>query len=164
MIHAMYNRKVIFPGTFDPFTLGHYDILSRLTNLFDEVYIAVAVNTEKDPIFTLDERKEMIKTVTQKNPQIHVVAFEGLATEFMKNNEINVLARGVRDTYDLLHESRISRMNKMLYPEMETIFLHTAEGYAYISSSLIKEILRFKGSIEGLVPESLIDIITKKYL
>ena len=164
MIYAMYNRKVIFPGTFDPFTLGHYDILTRLTNLFDEVYIAVAVNTEKDPVFTLDERKEMIKIVTQKNPKINVVAFEGLATEFMKNNDINVLARGIRDTYDLLHESRISRMNKMLYPEMETIFLHTAEGYAYISSSLIKEILRFKGSIEGLVPESLIDIITKKYL
>ena len=160
----MYNRKVIFPGTFDPFTLGHYDILTRLTNLFDEVYIAVAVNTEKDPVFTLDERKEMIKIVTQKNSQIKVVAFEGLATEFMKNNDINVLARGIRDTYDLLHESRISRMNKMLYPEMETIFLHTAEGYAYISSSLIKEILRFKGSIEGLVPESLIEIITKKYL
>lgn len=160
----MYNRKVIFPGTFDPFTLGHYDILNRLTKLFDEVYLAVAVNTEKDPMFTIDERKEMIEIITQKKTNIHVVAFQGLVTEFMKENAINVLARGIRDTNDLLYESRASRMNKILYPEMETVFLHTAEGCAYISSSLIKEILKFKGNIEGLVPKPLINIITKKYL
>lgn len=160
----MNNRKVIFPGTFDPFTLGHAHILTRLTKLFDEVYIAVGVNTGKSPIFSLDERKEMIEIVTKNNPKIHVIVFEGLVTVFMKEHNVNILARGIRDIDDFLHESRISRMNKILYPEMETVFLHTDEGYAYISSSLIREIVKFKGSIEGLVPESLVEIITKKYL
>jgi len=160
----MYNRKVIFPGTFDPFTLGHYDILNRLTKLFDEVYIALGINTSKNQMFSLDERKKMIEIVIQKKQNIHVVAFEGLVTAYMKENNIDVLARGIRDINDLLHESKMSRMNKILFPEMETIFLHTAEGYACISSSLIKDIIRFKGSVKGLVPEPLIDIVTKKYL
>lgn len=159
----MKKRSVIFPGTFDPFTLGHKDILYRLTDLFDDVYIAVAVNLDKKPVFTLEERKKMIESVVGEKSTIYVVAFEGLVTEFMKEKEIKILARGIRDTEDLLHESKMSRMNKILYPEMETVFLHTAEGYAYISSSLIKEIVRFGGSLEGLVPDVLIDTIKEKF-
>ncbi len=158
------NRKVIFPGSFDPFTLGHYNVLYRLKDLFDEVYIAVAVNLEKKPMFSLEERKYMIEDIVRDNKfdNIHVVAFEGLVTEFMKKHNIKILARGLRDSEDLSHESRISRMNKILYPEMETVFLHTAEEFAYISSSLIKEILRFDGPINGLVPDVLVNYIESK--
>lgn len=158
------SRKVIFPGSFDPLTLGHYNVLFRLKDLFDEVYIAVAVNLEKKPMFSLDERKYMIENIVSnsKFDNIYVVAFEGLVTDFMKKHDIKILARGLRDSEDLSHESRISRMNKILYPEMETVFLHTAEEFAYISSSLIKEILRFDGPINGLVPDVLVDYIENK--
>lgn len=159
----MRDKRVIFPGTFDPFTLGHADILSRLTKLFDEVYIAVAVNVGKEPLFSLEERKAMIELASKGHSNVSVVAFSGLVVEFMKKNDIKVLARGIRDMDDLLHESKMSRMNKILYPEMETIFLHTAEGYAYISSSLIKEVVRFDGNIDGLVPKMLIPIIKEKF-
>lgn len=159
----MKTSKVIFPGTFDPFTLGHMDILYRLTNIFDEVYISVAVNLDKNPMFTLEERRKMIKHVVGASKNIHVVAFEGLVTEFMKTNDIKMMARGIRDSEDLFHELKMSRMNKLLYPEMDTIFLHTAESYAYISSSLIKEIVKFGGPLEGLVPDTLINTIKEKF-
>lgn len=159
----MKASKVIFPGTFDPFTLGHVDVLYRLSSIFEDVYISVAVNLDKNPIFTLEERRKMIEIVVGENESIHVVAFEGLVTEFMKNNNIKIMARGIRDSEDLFYELKMSRMNKLLYPEMDTIFLHTAESYAYISSSLIKEIVRFGGPLDGLVPDILIDTMKEKF-
>lgn len=160
----MKNGKVIFPGTFDPFTLGHLDVLYRLADIFEEVYISVAVNLEKSPTFTIEERKAMIEKVIGNNDTIKIVSISGLVTEYMKQNYIRVLARGIRDSEDLYYELKMSRMNKLLYPEMDTIFLHTSEHYAYISSSLIKEILKFNGPIDGLVPEVLIDDIKSKFI
>ena len=161
------QRLAVYPGSFDPFTLGHYDILLRASRLFDKIYIAVAINTEKNPIFTLEERRDMIYKVVNSSEEcknIEVVLFDGLITNFMKNKKIKIIVRGIRDIDDLLHESRMSRMNKILYNEMETVFLHTDESYAYISSSLIKEIVRFGGSLESLVPKAIIDTIAKKFL
>ena len=161
------QRLAVYPGSFDPFTLGHYDILLRASRLFDKIYIAVAINTEKNPIFTLEERRDMIYKVVNSSEEcknIEVVLFDGLITNFMKDKKIKIIVRGIRDIDDLLHESRMSRMNKTLYNEMETVFLHTDESYAYISSSLIKEIVRFGGSLESLVPKAIIDTIAKKFL
>ena len=158
------NSKVIFPGTFDPFSLGHLDVLYRLANIFEKVYISIAINLEKSPIFTLEERKRMIEKVVGNNDSIEIVAISGLVTEYMKNNQIKVLARGIRDSEDLYYELKMSRMNKLLYPEMDTIFLNTSENYTHISSSLIKEILKFNGPIEGLVPEILIEDIKSKFI
>lgn len=159
----MEETIAIYPGSFDPFTLGHYDILTRSAKLFDKIYIAVGVNIEKHPIFTLEERRGMIQKAVGSNNKIEVISFDGLITNFMKENKIKIIVRGLRDIDDLLHESRMSRMNKVLYPEMETVFLHTTEAFAYISSSLIKEIVKFGGSLECLVPKEIIDIIEKKF-
>jgi len=160
----MKNSKVIFPGTFDPFTLGHMDVLYRLTDIFEKVYISIAVNLDKSPIFTLEERKKMIEKVVGKNEAIEIAAVSGLVTEYMKNNGIKLLARGIRDGEDLHYELKMSKMNKLLYPEMDTIFLNTSERYNYISSSLIKEILKFDGPIDGLVPDILIEDIKAKFI
>ena len=160
----MKNGKVIFPGTFDPFTLGHLDVLYRLADIFEKVYISVAVNLEKSPTFTVEERKNMIKKVIGENEAIEIVSISGLVTKYMKENNIKVLARGIRDSEDLYYELKMARMNKLLYPEMDTIFLHTSENYAYVSSSLIKEVLKFNGPIDGLVPEILIDEIKSKFI
>ncbi len=162
------NNKVIFPGTFDPFSLGHLDILYRLSNIFEKVYISIAVNLEKSPTFTLEERKNMIEKAIKKvitdEDSIEIVAITGLVTEYMKNNGIKILARGIRDGEDLNYELKMAKANKLLYPEMDTIFLNTHENYNYISSSLIKEILKFGGPIDGLVPEILIEDIKSKFI
>ena len=164
----MKNGKVIFPGTFDPFTLGHLDVLYRLANIFEEVHISVAVNLEKSPTFTVDERINMIKKVIDskenKYNNIKIVSISGLVTEYMKKNNIKVLARGIRDTEDLYYELKMFRMNKLLYSEMDTIYLHTSENHSYISSSLIKEILKFNGPIDGLVPKILVEDIKSKLI
>ncbi|WP_028330496.1 pantetheine-phosphate adenylyltransferase [Brachyspira alvinipulli] len=159
----MKNGKVIFPGTFDPFTLGHLDVLYRLADIFEKVYISVAVNLEKSPTFTVEERKNMIKKVIGENESIEIVSISGLVTNYMRENNIKILARGIRDSEDLYYELKMARMNKLLYSEMDTIFLHTSENYAYVSSSLIKEVLKFNGPINGLVPEILIDEIKAKF-
>ena len=112
----------------------------------------------------MEERKKMIEKVIGNNDSIEIVAISGLVTEFMKNNGIRVLARGIRDSEDLYYELKMSRMNKLLYPEMDTIFLNTSENYTHISSSLIKEILKFGGPIDGLVPEILIEDIKSKFI
>ncbi|WP_295157041.1 pantetheine-phosphate adenylyltransferase [uncultured Brachyspira sp.] len=160
----MKNGKVIFPGTFDPFTLGHLDVLNRLSNIFDKVYISLAVNLDKSPTFSIEERVNMIEKSIGNNDAIEIVSINGLVTEYMKHNDIKVLARGIRDSEDLYYELKMSRMNKLLYPEMDTIFLHTSENYAYVSSSLIKEILKFNGPIDGLVPEIIVEDIKSKFI
>uniref|UniRef100_UPI00261942DA pantetheine-phosphate adenylyltransferase n=4 Tax=uncultured Brachyspira sp. TaxID=221953 RepID=UPI00261942DA len=163
-IYIMKNGKVIFPGTFDPFTLGHLDVLNRLSNIFDKVYISLAVNLDKSPTFSIEERVNMIEKSIGNNDAIEIVSINGLVTEYMKHNDIKVLARGIRDSEDLYYELKMSRMNKLLYPEMDTIFLHTSENYAYVSSSLIKEILKFNGPIDGLVPEIIVEDIKSKFI
>ena len=135
----MKNGKVIFPGTFDPFTLGHLDVLYRLADIFEKVYISVAVNLEKSPTFTTEERINMIKKVVGENDTIEIVSISGLVTEYMKQNDIRVLARGIRDSEDLYYELKMSRMNKLLYPEMDTIFLHTSEIVVNGKTSLGKK-------------------------
>ncbi len=137
----MKNGKVIFPGTFDPFTLGHLDVLNRLSSIFNKVYILLAVNLDKSTTFSIEERIAMIKKSIADNDCIEVVSINGLVTDFMKENDIKVLARGIRDSEDLYYELKMARTNKLLYPQMDTIFLHTSEHYAYVSSSLIKQIL-----------------------
>ncbi|WP_295162447.1 pantetheine-phosphate adenylyltransferase [uncultured Brachyspira sp.] len=160
----MKNGKVIFPGTFDPFTLGHLDVLNRLSSIFNKVYILLAVNLDKSTTFSIEERIAMIKKSIADNDCIEVVSINGLVTDFMKENDIKVLARGIRDSEDLYYELKMARTNKLLYPQMDTIFLHTSEHYAYVSSSLIKQILKFNGPIDGLVPEVLIEDIKSKFI
>ena len=141
------------------------DMLPRLQNI-EGCYLSTYKRYlhGSDQIETMQTDIDMLKKVVGENDTIEIVSISGLVTEYMRQNDIKVLARGIRDSEDLYYELKMARMNKLLYPEMDTIFLHTSENYAYVSSSLIKEILKFNGPINGLVPEILVDEIKSKFM
>lgn len=147
----------VYPGSFDPFTLGHLDILNRARNIFDKVHIAVAYNTEKKSAFSTEERIEMIKRICEGMNDVDVLSFHGLTTDLLKEMGVNILLRGIRDANDFLYESKLSRMNHILHPKMETVFLHTHEKYAHISSSLAKEVAQFGGQLSDILPDEIIE-------
>lgn len=149
----------IYPGSFDPFTLGHHDILNRTLDIFGEVCVAVAKNIGKRCLFSEEARINMIKKACKYSDKVEVVQFDTLITDFLKVRKSRVLIRGIRDANDFLYESKMSRMNKILYPQMDTLFLHTDERFAHISSSLVKEIAILGGDISHLVPEELVEEI-----
>ncbi|MDQ6785994.1 MAG: pantetheine-phosphate adenylyltransferase [Acidobacteriota bacterium] len=150
-------RRAIFPGSFDPLTNGHLDIIKRSLPLFDEIIIAVLNNPEKNPMFSVKERCKMIKEIL---PQIEsgkccltVDSFKGLTADFAKKQEATAIVRGIRAVSDYEYELRMALMNRRLEPEIETVFLMAAEEYSYVSSNLMKQIFSLGGRVEGLVPE-----------
>ena len=147
------TRRAIYPGTFDPITMGHLDIIERCSRLFDEVIVAILVNVEKEPMFSVEERVKMIQeTVTWHN--VTVGTFEGLLVHYAVEQEAQAIFRGIRAVSDYEYELQMALMNRKLEPELETVFLMAGDGYSYISSRLIKEVFKLGGSINGLVPES----------
>lgn len=151
-------RRAVFPGSFDPLTNGHLDIIIRSSPLFDEIIVAVLNNDEKKPMFSVVERCRMIEAVL---PQIEtgecrltVDSFEGLTADFAKKNEATAIVRGIRAVSDYEYELRMALMNRRLEPSIETVFLMAAEEYAYVSSNLMKQVFTLGGRVEGLVPES----------
>jgi len=145
-------RRAIYPGSFDPITLGHLDIIERSAKLFDEVIVALLVNIEKQPMFTTEERVEMIREVIPwKN--VRVDTFEGLLVHYAVAQEAQFVVRGIRAISDYEYELQMALMNRRLEPSVETVFLMAGEAYSYISSRLIKEVFKLGGSIDGLVPE-----------
>ena len=147
------TRRAIYPGTFDPITMGHLDIIERCSRLFDEVIVAILVNVEKEPMFTVEERVKMIQeTVTW--PNVTAGTFEGLLVHYAVEQEAHAIVRGIRAVSDYEYELQMALMNRRLEPELETVFLMAGDGYSYISSRLIKEVFKLGGSINGLVPES----------
>lgn len=155
--------KAIYAGSFDPLTIGHLDIIKRASSLFDELTVGIAQNMEKEPCFTLDERKELIQQCVKDIKNVKVVIFTGLLVDYMKENKINVIVRGLRAATDYEPEFRMAIMNKKLYPEVETIFLVTDLRYSFITSSAVKEIATLKGNIRGLVPEDVRVALCKKF-
>ncbi len=141
------------PGSFDPVTNGHYDIISRAATMFDEVLIAVAKNSTKTPLFTIDERVEMLTEVCAPCPNVTITTFEGLLVEFARNHGVTAIVKGLRAVSDFEYELQMALMNRRLQPEIETIFLMTGADYSYLSSSIVKEIARLGGAVEGLVPD-----------
>ncbi|HYV07948.1 MAG TPA: pantetheine-phosphate adenylyltransferase [Blastocatellia bacterium] len=147
------TRRAIYPGTFDPITMGHLDIIERCSRLFDEVIVAILVNMEKEPMFSVEERVKMIQeTVTWRN--VTVGTFEGLLVHYAVEQEAQAIVRGIRAVSDYEYELQMALMNRKLEPELETVFLMAGDGYSYISSRLIKEVFKLGGSINGLVPEN----------
>ena len=144
-------RKAIYPGSFDPLTNGHLDVLERAVGLFDEVVIAVARDSTKTSLFTVDERVEMIRTAV-KNPHVRVVSFEGLLVNFAQQESAVALVRGLRAVSDFEFEFQLALMNRKLSPTLETVFLMPREELTYISSRLVKEIARLGGNIDLFVP------------
>ncbi|SEQ23774.1 Phosphopantetheine adenylyltransferase [Ectothiorhodospira magna] len=145
---------VVYPGTFDPITNGHADIVRRASRMFDRVLVAVAANPGKRPVFTLDERVALARTVlADLGDQVEVKGFSGLLAEFAAANDSRVLLRGLRAVSDFEHEFQLASMNRHLSPDLETVFLTPAEEYAFISSSLVREVAMLGGDVSHFVAE-----------
>jgi len=146
-------RKAIFPGSFDPITLGHYDIIKRSIPLFDEIVIAIGINAEKKYMFTLEERKRFIEESFTDDPSISVITYEGLTIDLCKNIKANFILRGLRNPADFEFEKAIAHTNRRL-SKIETVFLLTAAKTSYISSSIVRDVIRNGGQYQMLVPDA----------
>jgi pantetheine-phosphate adenylyltransferase len=144
---------VVYPGSFDPVTNGHLDIIERSASIFDKIIVGLLVNLEKTPLFTLDERVEMLKAVTKKWKNVEIDTFEGLLVDYAMRRGAKLIVRGIRAVSDYEYEFQMAMMNRRLEPRLETVFMMPAESYSYLSSKLVKEIYKLGGSIKGLVPE-----------
>ena len=144
--------RAVYPGSFDPMTLGHYDIIRRASLLFDEVIMAVVANPGKSPLLSFDVRAELIAKVVKDMPGVKIDIFQGLTVDFAKKNKISVIIRGLRAISDYEAELGMAQTNKQLLPELETIFLMTKPEYSFISSSTVKEIARLGGDVSQFLP------------
>ena len=162
----MKNKKAIYPGTFDPITHGHLDILHRASDLFDEVTIAVAGSTNKAPIFTVEERVALIKKVLTKHrfpSRVRVEAFSGLLTDYARKKGVDTVVRGLRAISDFESEFQMALMNRHLAPDLETVFLMPDEKYVYLSSSLVREVARLKGQLHTFLPREVVTAVEAKF-
>jgi pantetheine-phosphate adenylyltransferase len=142
----------IYPGSFDPVTNGHLDLIERASNIFGRLIVAVLRNDDKAPLFSLGERMEMLRESTQAFPNVEVDAFDGLLVDYARRVQARILLRGIRAVSDYEYELQMAMMNRRLEPGLETMFMLPAEAYSYLSSRLVREIARLGGSVHGLVP------------
>jgi len=152
----------IYPGSFDPVTNGHLDLIERASKLFDELVVALLLNPDKEPLFTVEERVEMLKRVVRHLPNVSVDTFGGLLVDYARRRGARVLLRGIRAVSDYEYELQMALMNRQLEPGLETVFMLPAEAYSYLSSRLVKEVARLGGSVKGLVPPAVEDRIRAK--
>jgi pantetheine-phosphate adenylyltransferase len=145
-------KKAIFPGSFDPLTSGHFDIITRGVKLFDELIIAIGINSDKKYMFSLEQRKKFIEDSFPDNPKIKIVSYKGLTVDFCEKNEVEFILRGLRNPADFEFEKAIAHTNRDLGP-IETVFLLTAASTSYISSSIVRDVIRHNGDYTKLVPE-----------
>ncbi|MBN1823964.1 MAG: pantetheine-phosphate adenylyltransferase [Endomicrobiales bacterium] len=150
----MRQPVAVYPGSFDPPTNGHLDIIVRATHLFPKVIVAVTDNSNKNPTFTLQERKKMIAEAVRRYPTVTVDTFSGLLVDYMTRKKASVIIRGLRAISDFEYEFEMALMNRRLNKRIEAVFLMPDEAYTYLSSSLVKEVFSLGGSVSGLVPES----------
>ncbi|MDR1514532.1 MAG: pantetheine-phosphate adenylyltransferase [Synergistaceae bacterium] len=145
-------NRAVYPGSFDPFTNGHLDITERGARLFDEIVVAVLVNEEKNAMFSVDERKMMVREAVVHLPNVKVMSFDGLLVDFLRREKSRVILRGLRALSDFEYEFQLAQMNRQLAPETETFFMVTDAKYSYLSSRSVKEVYRFGGAIQEFVP------------
>ena len=148
----MSERAVIYPGSFDPITNGHIDIVQRALAMFDRVIVAIADNVRKTPVFSVDERKQLIREAVNGDSRVEVDAFEGLLVDYVHRRGAKFVVRGLRALADFEYEFQLAHMNRRLGRGIDTVFLMTSEKDFYVSSSLVKEVAQFGGDITGLVP------------
>jgi pantetheine-phosphate adenylyltransferase len=148
--------KALYPGTFDPPTNGHIDLIQRGAKLFDHLTVAILVNPVKNPLFTVEERVEMLKEATAGIGHVSVATFEGMMVEFARQQGATAVLRGIRAISDYEHEFQMALMNRRLAPEVETVFLQPAGRYSFVSSRMVKEVFSFGGDVGGLVPPNVL--------
>jgi pantetheine-phosphate adenylyltransferase len=156
-------KRVVCPGSFDPITFGHLDIIKRASSIFDEVVIAVLVNQTKKTLFSVDERISMIKEVTKEYPNVSVDSWSGLLVDYCKQNEIPMIVKGLRAVTDFDYELQMSQINLQLQG-VETLFMSTAPAHSFLSSSLVKEIASFGGDVSSYIPAVLLDRLKNRLL
>lgn len=159
----MAEKMAVYAGSFDPLTYGHMNIIERALKIFDKVIVAVAINYQKQALFSPQEREEMIKEVYKDEPRVEVESFEGLLVDYMRRKGVKVIIRGLRATSDFEYEYHMASMNKSLDPEVDTIFMVTAKDYFFISSRTIKEIASLGGRIEEFVPPVVAKRLREKF-
>lgn len=160
---ARQNRTVLYPGSFDPLTRGHLDLIRRAAKIFDRVYVGVLVNPHKKSLFSVEERVIMICRVTADIPQVTVVSFEGLLVDFCRELGIRNILRGLRDAADFEAEIKVAQGLDVLDPGLETVFLGTDLRYAFLSSSMVREVAAGGGDVSAFVPEGLAEAVRRKY-
>jgi pantetheine-phosphate adenylyltransferase len=154
----------VYPGSFDPLTNGHVDIIQRGSRLFDRIVVGVLINLEKAPLFTVPERVAIAREVFRQWPNVEVDTFDGLLVEYARSKRASVIVRGLRAVSDFEYELQMALMNRRLSPEVETVFVMPAEPYTYVSSRLVKEVVALGGSVHGLVPGIVEDRLREKKL
>ncbi|MBM61604.1 MAG: pantetheine-phosphate adenylyltransferase [Acidobacteria bacterium] len=152
MTRKRIGRIAIYPGTFDPLTNGHVDIIQRGSTLFDWIVVAILINPDKSPLFSIAERTEIANCVFDGMPNVEVDTFEGLLVDYAKRRNAKVIVRGLRAVSDFEYEMQMALMNRRLSPDLETVLMMPSEPYTYLSSRLVKEVFALGGSVEGLVP------------
>ncbi len=157
-------KTAVYPGSFDPVTYGHLDIMKRASMMFDEVIVAVMCNSTKTPLFTLDERVKMLRESVKELPNIRIESFSGLLIDYCKSKDIHIVIRGLRAITDFEYELQIAQTNKELsHSKVDTVFLTTSLEYSYLSSSVVKEIASYNGDITPCVPSFVSDNLYRKY-
>jgi pantetheine-phosphate adenylyltransferase len=158
------HKVAVYPGSFDPLTFGHIDIIERALEIFDEVIVSIFVNPNKKPLFTLEERIDILKNVLKDYSGVKIDNFNGLLTDYLREKKIKVVIRGLRAVSDLEYEFQYAAANRTLCPEIETVFFMPRLRYSYLSSSVVREIARFGGDVSKMVPQYVVEKIKNKYI
>lgn len=156
-------RRAIYPGSFDPVTFGHIDMIERSAKIVDELVVAILNNSAKNPLFSVEERVSMLKEITNHVPNVKIQFFDGLLIDYAKKIEATIIIRGLRAVTDFEYELQIAQTNRIVNSEIDTIFLTTSLEYAYLSSTIVKEVASYGGDISHFVPEQLIPQVYEKY-
>ena len=157
------HKVAVYPGSFDPLTFGHIDIIERALEIFDEVIVSIFVNPNKKPLFTLEERIDILKNVLKDYSGVKIDNFNGLLTDYLREKKIKVVIRGLRAVSELEYEFQYAAANRTLCPEIETVFFMPRIRYSYLSSSVVREIARFGGDVSKMVPQYVVEKIKNKY-
>ena len=158
-----HSRIAIYPGSFDPITYGHLDIIKRGLKIFNHVIVAVANNSQKNSLFSIDERMDLIRTVLKDEPRVSVDTFTGLLIDYVASKEAHVVIRGLRAISDFEYEFQIAQMNSSIGHDVETLFMMTSVQYGYLSSSIVREVCALGGNIDGFVPAEIKNALQHKY-
>ena len=154
--------RAIYPGSFDPVTYGHYDIICRSCKIVDELIVGVLNNKAKMPLFSVEERVKMLKEVTKDLPNVRIIPFDGLLVDFAERMDADMVIRGLRAITDFEYELQMAQTNRVLAPDVDTVFLTTTLEYAYVSSTIMKEVARFGGDLSSFAPPEIIQALCKK--